>query len=56
MPIGLRVFELWFRGILAHACDNKMETVRIGNKDGDVGAERALAKVESYENTADPIR
>ncbi|MGF1526759.1 MAG: biotin carboxylase [Candidatus Competibacterales bacterium] len=43
--------EVWFPpAALRNRCDNKMETVRIGNKAGVPSAPNALAKVESYQN------
>jgi len=42
--------ELWFpSAALRSRCDNKMETVRIGNKAGVPSVPNALAKVGSYE-------
>ena len=41
--------ELWFPSAeLRKRCDNKMETVRIGNKAGVPSVPNVLAKVESY--------
>jgi hypothetical protein len=41
--------EVWFPpAALRTRCDNKMETVRIGNKAGVPSVPNALAKVESY--------
>jgi len=41
--------EVWFPpASLRNRCDNKMETVRIGNKAGVPSVPNALAKVESY--------
>ena len=43
--------EVWFPpASLRVRCDNKMETVRIGNKAGVPSVPNALAKVESYEH------
>jgi len=43
--------EIWFPSAsLRSRCDNKMETVRIGNKAGVPSAPNALSKVESYEH------
>ena len=44
--IGL---DIWFPPARLHSrCDNKMETVRIGNKAGVPSVPNALEKVESY--------
>ena len=41
--------EVWFPpAALRNRCDNKMETVRIGNKAGVPSVPNALSKVESY--------
>jgi hypothetical protein len=41
--------EIWFpKAALRQRCDNKMETVRIGNKAGVLSVPNALEKVESY--------
>ncbi len=41
--------EIWFpKASLRSRCDNKMETVRIGNKAGVPSVPNALSKVESY--------
>lgn len=41
--------EVWFpKAALRSRCDNKMETVRIGNKAGVPSVPNALAKVDSY--------
>jgi len=41
--------DVWFPpAALRNRCDNKMETVRIGNKAGVPSVPNALAKVESY--------
>ncbi len=46
--IGL---DIWFPpAALRQRCDNKMETVRIGNKAGVYSVPNALAKVSSYEH------
>lgn len=43
--------EIWFPpASLRSRCDNKMETVRIGNKAGVPSAPNALSKVDSYEH------
>ena len=43
--------EIWFPpASLRSRCDNKMETVRIGNKAGVPSVPNALSKVESYEH------
>jgi hypothetical protein len=43
--------EIWFpQASLRSRCDNKMETVRIGNKAGVSSVPNALSKVESYEH------
>ena len=48
--IGL---DVWFPPAkLRQRCDNKMETVRIGNKAGVPSVPNALAKVDSYEAPA----
>src|SRR5436305_3475814 len=42
--------DVWFPpASLRNRCDNKMETVRIGNKAGVPSVPNALSKVESYE-------
>ena len=44
-------YELWFPSAeLRTRCDNKMETVRIGNKAGVPSVPNVLSKVESYEH------
>src|SRR2546430_17029266 len=41
--------EVWFPpASLRNRCDNKMETVRIGNKAGVPSVPNALSRVESY--------
>lgn len=41
--------EIWFpKAALRNRCDNKMETVRIGNKAGVPSVPNALSKVDSY--------
>ena len=43
--------EIWFPpASLRSRCDNKMETVRIGNKAGVPSAPNALSKVDSYQH------
>lgn len=43
--------EVWFPSAsLRSRCDNKMETVRIGNKAGVPSVPNALSRVESYEH------
>jgi len=43
--------EIWFPpASLRSRCDNKMETVRIGNKAGVPSAPNTLARVENYED------
>ena len=43
--------DVWFPpAALRSRCDNKMETVRIGNKAGVPSVPNALSKVESYEH------
>ncbi len=43
--------EIWFpSAALRERCDNKMETVRIGNKAGVPSVPNVLAKVDSYEH------
>ena len=43
--------EVWFPpAALRQRCDNKMETVRIGNKAGVYSVPNALEKVDSYEH------
>ena len=43
--------EVWFpAAALRSRCDNKMETVRIGNKAGVPSVPNALSRVESYEH------
>jgi D-alanine-D-alanine ligase-like ATP-grasp enzyme len=43
--------EIWFpSAALRNRCDNKMETVRIGNKAGVPSVPNVLSKVESYEH------
>jgi biotin carboxylase len=43
--------EVWFpSAALRSRCDNKMETVRIGNKAGVPSVPNALSRVESYEH------
>ncbi len=43
--------EVWFpAAALRSRCDNKMETVRIGNKAGVPSVPNALAKVDSYDH------
>lgn len=46
--------DVWFpKAALRTRCDNKMETVRIGNKAGVPSAPNALARVASYEQLRD---
>src|SRR5438093_3097420 len=43
--------DVWFPAAALHSrCDNKMETVRIGNKAGVPSVPNALSRVESYEH------
>jgi D-alanine-D-alanine ligase-like ATP-grasp enzyme len=43
--------DIWFPpAALRNRCDNKMETVRIGNKAGVPSVPNALSKVDSYEH------
>ena len=43
--------EIWFpKAKLREACDNKIETVRIGNKAGVPSVPNTLSEVESYEH------
>ncbi len=49
--------EIWFPpASLRSRCDNKMETVRIGNKAGVPSAPNALSKVDSYQHLAADLR